>query len=125
MPGLVRYIREALDSLKIPRAILIGHSFGAREAAAFAIAFPDRVSHVIYLDGAYNFSPEVVELSNQLDSFAPHPSARESASVSALFEWNRKHKVGWNSACETDFLATHQTASGEISLTGSTPAYVF
>jgi pimeloyl-ACP methyl ester carboxylesterase len=103
---LVEDIRQALDSLGIRRAILVGHSFGVQEAAAFAAAFPERVSRVVYLDGAYHYSPEIMKVSRQLSAFAPQPDERAVANVATLIEWNRQNVQGWNDACEADFRAT-------------------
>jgi non-heme chloroperoxidase len=103
---LVEDIRQALDSLGIRRAILVGHSFGVQEAAAFAAAFPERVSRVVYLDGAYHYSPGIMKISRELSAFAPQPDERAGANVETLIEWNRKNTTGWNEACEADFRAT-------------------
>ncbi|MBV9159766.1 MAG: alpha/beta hydrolase [Candidatus Kaiserbacteria bacterium] len=41
-----------LDALKIPRAVFVGHSFGARAVAEVAINNPDRVSGIVFVDAA-------------------------------------------------------------------------
>ena len=43
-------IRTVLDSLRIARAILAGHSIGGYELTHFAAKYPDRVAGLIYLD---------------------------------------------------------------------------
>ena len=45
-----------LDSRKINRAILVGHSLAGEELTRFASRHPDRVAALIYLDAAYDRS---------------------------------------------------------------------
>ncbi len=125
LPTMVDDIRQALDSLGIRRCVLVGHSFGAQEAAAFAIAFPGRVSNVVYLDGAYEFSPHIIELNAQVFALTPQPSERESATFSGLLNWYRDNKPGWNVACEADFRATRIMSADGISIGASTPDILF
>jgi pimeloyl-ACP methyl ester carboxylesterase len=49
-------LRAVLDSLHLPRVALAGHSIAGDELTAFAGAFPERVSHLVYLDAAYDHS---------------------------------------------------------------------
>ena len=125
LPTLVDDIRQALDELGIRRAILVGHSFGCQEAAAFAIQYPDRVAQIIYLDGAYQTSPELIELSSELSTFLPQYSEEVGSSFPALLDWHRNNRAGWNEACEADFRATRVTRPEGISVRSSTPDVVF
>ena len=43
-------VKAVLDSLGIARAVLAGHSFGGIEASWFAVAYPERVEKLIYLE---------------------------------------------------------------------------
>jgi len=43
-------IRGVMDSLKIPRAVLVGHSMGSGAAIAFASQSPDRVAGLLLVD---------------------------------------------------------------------------
>lgn len=45
-----------LDSLKLDKVILVGHSIAGDELTAFAGAHPDRVAALIYFDAAYDHS---------------------------------------------------------------------
>ena len=47
-------IRVVLDSLRIPRAHLVGHSLAGVELTAFAGRHPERVGKLVYLDAAYD-----------------------------------------------------------------------
>ncbi len=49
-------LRAVLDSLRLERVALAGHSMAGDELTAFAGQYPDRVSHLIYLDAAYDHS---------------------------------------------------------------------
>ncbi len=68
IPTLAQDIRGVLDSLKIEKIILIGHSIAGDEMTAFAANYPDRVSKLIYLDAAYDRS-DFVSLMRK----APYP----------------------------------------------------
>lgn len=43
----VAFVRAVVEALKIDSFILIGHSFGGWVAAAYAIAYPNAVSHLV------------------------------------------------------------------------------
>jgi len=49
-------LRAVLDSLRLTRVALVGHSIAGDELTAFAGAYPERVSHLVYLDAAYDHS---------------------------------------------------------------------
>jgi pimeloyl-ACP methyl ester carboxylesterase len=106
MTTLVEDIRQAMDALVIDRAIVVGHSLGSREAAALAILYPDRVSKVVYLDGAYNLSPELIKADEEMSAFLPHPSDIDRSSFVNLLAWERVNRTAWNDASEADFRAT-------------------
>jgi pimeloyl-ACP methyl ester carboxylesterase len=82
IPTLANDIKEVIDTLKIDRITLIGHSIAGDEMTAFATAYPDRVEKLVYLDAAYDRSDFV-----NLMQKAPYPpqaqpimSAADSAS---------------------------------------------
>ena len=81
----VAHITAALDSAKVRRAILIGHSLGGDELTGFAAAHPDRTIALIYLDAAIDHTA-VWQLEQQFDRLfasAPKPSASDLASPQA------------------------------------------
>ncbi len=49
--GSARQIMDLLDSLKTDRFAVVGSSFGAAVAIEIASAFPDRVSHLVVVNG--------------------------------------------------------------------------
>jgi non-heme chloroperoxidase len=54
----VEDIRQCLDSLEISKVTLIGHSMAGSELTLFATRYPDRVAKLVYLDAAYDRTPE-------------------------------------------------------------------
>src|SRR4051812_4113632 len=54
MERLVRDIRAVMDSLKLARVDLVGHSFAGQEMTKFVRANPGRVRRMVYLDGAFD-----------------------------------------------------------------------
>ena len=51
---LARDVLAIADSLKVDRAILVGHSIAGDEMTRFAATYPTRVSALVYLDAAYD-----------------------------------------------------------------------
>jgi pimeloyl-ACP methyl ester carboxylesterase len=54
MQRLVLDIRAVMDSLKLTRVDLVGHSFAGQEMTKFVRAYPERVRRMVYLDGAFD-----------------------------------------------------------------------
>jgi pimeloyl-ACP methyl ester carboxylesterase len=54
----VEDIRQALDALGTSRVILIGHSMAGDELTLFASRYPQRTIKVVYLDAAYDRTPQ-------------------------------------------------------------------
>ena len=51
---LTRDIIAVLDSLGIPKASFVGHSFAGSELNALAVRYPDRVDRLVYLDSGFD-----------------------------------------------------------------------
>lgn len=49
-------VLAVLDSLRLERPILIGHSIAGQELSSIGSRFPDRVAGLVYLDAAYGFA---------------------------------------------------------------------
>src|SRR5690349_10272367 len=49
-PTLARDVHAVMDSMRIGRAILVGHSIGGYELTHFGAMYPERVIGLIYLD---------------------------------------------------------------------------
>lgn len=54
----VEDIRQFLDTLHVLKVILIGHSMAGDELTLFASRYPRRVVKLVYLDAAYDRTPE-------------------------------------------------------------------
>jgi pimeloyl-ACP methyl ester carboxylesterase len=54
----VEDIRQFLDMLSIRKMSLIGHSMAGDELTLFATRYPERVAKLVYLDAAYDRTPE-------------------------------------------------------------------
>jgi pimeloyl-ACP methyl ester carboxylesterase len=85
---LVNDIRAVLDTLAIDRVTLVGHSIAAEELTRFAITYPNRVSKLVYLDGAYD-RPTMLDLVDSTFTepvdipSMPQPTARDTATPAA------------------------------------------
>ena len=86
--SLAHDIRVVLDSLRIKRVILVGHSIAGDELTRFAATWPDRVSKLIYFDAAHDRVP-LVTMFQQFPTPPPPPmTAADSASPAAFREYN-------------------------------------
>jgi len=56
---LTEDVRQAMDSLDIDKAILVGHSMANVELCHFAALHPERVLKLVFLDAAYDRSSSV------------------------------------------------------------------
>jgi non-heme chloroperoxidase len=81
-------LRTVLDSLRLSRVALAGHSIAGDELTAFAGAYPARVSGLIYLDAAYDHT-DVVKLLGESAPWAPMLAA-DSASPEAVQAYTRR-----------------------------------
>jgi non-heme chloroperoxidase len=66
---LVEDIRTFLDSLRLSKVSLIGHSIAGEEMTRFAATYPQRVDRLVYLEAAY----DRVALDSALDEIFPVP----------------------------------------------------
>jgi pimeloyl-ACP methyl ester carboxylesterase len=83
---LVSDLRIVLDSLRLSRVILVGHSIAGEELTGFAVSYLNRCEALIYLDAAYDRSG-----SSALKALAKMPwptrppmTSADSASVAAV-----------------------------------------
>ena len=54
LPRLVEDIRTVMDSLRLGRVDLVGHSFAGQEMTRLVRTYPGRVKRMVYLDGAFD-----------------------------------------------------------------------
>lgn len=89
MSTLAEDVRIVLDSLRIGRAALGAHSMGGEEITRLAVRWPQRVSHLVYLDTPMVPSDRLDEMMRQVP---PPPAAveRDRASVAAYTAYLRR-----------------------------------
>jgi pimeloyl-ACP methyl ester carboxylesterase len=74
-------VLAVLDSLKLNRPVLVGHSLGGEELSSVGSRHPERIAGLIYLDAGYyyayydrergDFNIDLVDLRNKLEQFDP------------------------------------------------------
>jgi non-heme chloroperoxidase len=70
-------VLAVLDSLKLKKPVLIGHSFAGQEMSNVASRYPERIAGVAYLDAGHSWNEDdevqgfykIVEWKNQLNDF--------------------------------------------------------
>lgn len=91
--SLVADLRAFLDSLRIERAHLVGHSLAGVELTAFAGRNPERVLKLVYLDAAYDRKQAIRLPRNPITSAGPSP--HDLASPEAFLAFSRRRDSYW------------------------------
>jgi pimeloyl-ACP methyl ester carboxylesterase len=97
----VEDIRQFLDALKVPRAIMVGHSAAGNELSLFAITHPDRAIKLVYLDAAFYIDGQLElfeRMLRELPEFSP--SAADNESLDSIRRWYQRMNQGWSEAWE-------------------------
>lgn len=83
---LVDDIVAVLDSLRLRRPVLVGHSFAGTEMALFGERHPERCGGLVYLDAAYDHTdPDIERVFTEAPPPPPPPmTAADSASFQAV-----------------------------------------
>ena len=81
---LVADVAAALDSLRIGRVVLVGHSIAGEEMTRFAELHGPRCAGLVYLDAAYDRSGIDTLASKQPPAPAPRISADDTASFASI-----------------------------------------
>lgn len=84
IPRLAADVHVVLDSLHLSRATLIGHSIGGDELTKIGSTWPERVTSLIYLDGAYDRVDLLTRLIGSDWPADPPMTAADSASPEAV-----------------------------------------
>ncbi len=88
VPTLVADLVHTLDALTLTRVTLVGHSASGEELTAFAIAHPERVERLVYLDAAYDRSDPSVQPGGQGECVNVEPPVEaDLASAEAFGAW--------------------------------------
>jgi len=83
-----------LDSLKLKRPVLVGHSIAGQELSSVASRHPGRVAGLVYLDAAYPYAfdngkgPTMKEFQDLSGPQPPPPGEADLASFSALRQYH-------------------------------------
>jgi non-heme chloroperoxidase len=89
-------ILAVIDSLKIVRPVLAGHSIAGAELSSVALISPGLIAGVIYLEAAYPYafsnegSPTMKEFQEIGGPKAPSPVEKDLINFKALQEWDAK-----------------------------------
>ncbi len=86
--SLTNDIRVVLDSLKIDRVVLVGHSIAGDELTRFATTWPERVSKLVYLDAAHDRVPLAEMFKATPPPPAPPMSKADSLSPATYREYS-------------------------------------
>jgi pimeloyl-ACP methyl ester carboxylesterase len=128
-------IRGAMDALKLPQVVFVGHAAAGDELTAFAIKYPQRIRALVYLDAAYDRGdPKTPQphidvwrkVADKLyggmseDDSCCSLSARRRA-LSNLFK--AEYGVDWNEALE-DNLRETSVVNVDGTLSDRTPSFV-
>ncbi len=70
----VEDVRQFLDAKRIGTASLIGHSMAGEEMTAFAARYPERTEKLVYLDAAFDRTPEAWLAGHRSDDAGVLPS---------------------------------------------------
>lgn len=117
-PTLAADVRTVLDSLRIEKAVVAGHSIGGYEITHFATTYPDRVAGLIYLDAGSDqvaadsirrtFADALARIAISPRTPAPQqvmPSDADSASAGAA--WAYRVRVGLTDNTESAVRAAY------------------
>jgi non-heme chloroperoxidase len=83
-------VLAVLDSLKLNRPILVGHSIAGAELSSVANSHPDRLAGLVYLDAAYSYAfdngkgASIKEIQELHGPQPPPPGGADLASFNAL-----------------------------------------
>ena len=86
-------VLAVMDSLKLKRPVLVGHSIAGQEMSSVASRHPDRVAGLVYLEAAYPYAfdngkgPSMEEFEEIHGPQPPPPSEADLASFSALYDY--------------------------------------
>jgi non-heme chloroperoxidase len=102
-------IAAVMDTLRLRRASLIGHSIAGAEITRFAARFPDRVDKLIYLDASHDFAG-IDSILGANPAWPPEfrpPSGTREDTLNAARERSKRYRFGyWSDALESGVLRT-------------------
>jgi pimeloyl-ACP methyl ester carboxylesterase len=109
----VEDIRQFLVALKIPRAVLVGHSMAGGELTLLAGTHPEQVIKLVYLDAVFD-----TERRLDMARRGPpemNPTQADIESLESLRRWVKRMNNGWSDAWEAT-LREHFSPDGKTFL---------
>jgi len=106
---LVSDLKLLLDTLKIPKANLLGWSMGGNEITEFAIKYPERTNKLIYFEAGYDLSEKPFKDMLHSLPISPFADSADLLSVDAYRKWYHQiwfPDVEWNSTLESNLKAS-------------------
>jgi len=109
-------VLAVMDSLKLERPVLVGHSLGGEELSSVGSRYPERVAGLVYLDAGYQYAfdngrggtLDEIQKSANPQPPPPPPSESDLASFSSLRAWftrvngitlpEAEFRQGWDSS---------------------------
>jgi non-heme chloroperoxidase len=89
-------ILAVIDSLKLSKPLLVGHSIAGAELSSVALSSPDRIAGLVYLDAGYPYAfdngkgPTMKEFNNLRSPQRPNPGDDDLSSFRALQGWEAR-----------------------------------
>ncbi len=109
-------VLAVIDSLKLNRPVLVGHSIAGCELSSVATRYPARVAGLVYLEAGYPYAfdngkgPTMTEFQAIKGPQPPSPGDSDLASFRALQKWDER--VYGFQIPEADFRQTWESTSG-------------
>ena len=86
-------VLAVIDSLRLKKPVLVGHSIAGEELSSLANRYPDRIAGVVYLDAAYPYAfdngtgPRMKEFQDLTAPQPPSPNESDLASFHAFQQY--------------------------------------
>jgi non-heme chloroperoxidase len=100
-------IAAIMDSLRLKRASLVGHSIAGTEITRFAVRFPDRVDKLVYLDASHDFAG-IDSILGANPAWPPEftpPLGSRMDTLNAARDRSKRYRFGyWSDALESGIL---------------------
>lgn len=123
-------VLAVLDSLKLDRPVLAGHSLGGEELSSIGSRYPDRAAGLIYLDAGYSYAFDngkgmTVEAQQELAKHPPQqgppPTTAERASFTAFLSYYQRN-VGIKPPEAEVRQTLTSTSNGHVGVSRTKPA---
>jgi pimeloyl-ACP methyl ester carboxylesterase len=109
---LVSDLRGVMDSLRIDRSVIVGHSLSGTVIAQFALEYPERVNQLVFVDAfPYNHA-EGGDSIEALDPVAVPPFRGDTTYDAAAAYLGRYRFVPWRPALDADLRSKPLGAEG-------------